>query len=271
MFERDTKKKYDLNNIDRTEFVKSLANQLNAKYYFGVSHVRSHFGIDYLDLRKSRNIVGTIEGYDYCFIELFPDLKQVYKDNLVPSSKIGYAECGFWESRLFIKMKNEKKLPCFHLLSKKTAIKKSIYRIIFALLVLLPAICFITINYNFYLFYIFILFSVIISFICLYEFTSIVNNILNQGKYKISNYSFKKKYVIFPSSYSIYSKNEFEINKLFTDDLCNKLVDYPLDIDIEFMNNCAVVYFGFNKKLSYDLCNRHLKELIEQVKLFDIL
>ena len=60
-----------LKSKERSDFIKNIANELNADYYFGTDSIKNKFNVDwgYLCEREGNVIVGKIEDYDYYIVE----------------------------------------------------------------------------------------------------------------------------------------------------------------------------------------------------------
>lgn len=60
-----------------------------------------------------------------------------------------------------------------------------------------------------------------------------------------------------------------EFQKLFTEEVCSRIVDYSYDINIVFKKNCTSCEFGKDVPLSYDNCRKKLYDLLNIVRLFE--
>ena len=89
-----------------------------------------------------------------------------------------------------------------------------------------------------------------------------MKRINNNDKYNIRNKEFKEKYVIMTDS----SPNE--ISKVFNEEVCNNIMKFPSELSITFNKNTISKEFNHNEQLSADLCNQHLNDLLDKVKLF---
>ena len=233
----------------RRNGVKRLAGLLEANYcdYLTVNAVMNRFpslsAIE--DIENSNIVFGIINGYSYCFVESFHIRKR----------KGDHSE---WKSKLIFKTKES--FPDFHLITKSSAILDYLGGILFGLF--------------FFLVPIFVMFAsksapVVAVISCVYGFVIIsyflikLKDVFLNDKFGIKNRGFKEKYVIFTKS------NPNNINRVFTEEVCSKILDYPYDIDIKINNQEIIVDFDQNEKLSYPLCKEYLNSLVREVKILE--
>ena len=152
----------------------------------------------------------------------------------------------------------EKDFPDFSLKTKKQAFIEGIIALIVS--VACFYIPFFANNKDFY-FLLIILggLGLIALFCCINHFKSI----FQQDKYKISNYRFKEKYVIFSDS-----KPE-KIRRVFSDNICTQILNYPSDLDIYFEHKSIVYDFPSDEQLSYNACLNLIGKYIKIVRLFE--
>ena len=231
----------------RYDYLSKLSKLLDSQYYRGISLLKCHF--KYLNntfIKDDCNaIAGNIDGYKFCFIE----------DYHVKSSR---HDSSHWKSKLIIEMK-EKDFPDFSLKTKTQAFIEGLIALIATIVCF--SIPFFDKNKEFFSLFIIIMgvLSLIPLFCCINRFMSF----FQQYKYKISNYRFKKKYVIISDC-----KPEI-IRRVFTDNICNQILNYPSNLDIHFIDKSIVFDFPSDIKLSYNACLELLSEYIEIVKLFE--
>jgi hypothetical protein len=261
----------------RSDYIKNIANELNADYYFGTDSIKDKFNVDwgYLCEREGNVIVGKIEDYDYYIVE--------YANLTRDSSKL-QADSEY-VSRFVIKSK--KTLPDFYLLPKQK-LKSFIYSTTMGITLFLffPAI-FLIIN-RLETFVILVTLSIIaVIGIILYTALSFSVGYLNQSKYKINNERFKEKFII--KNYSDYktASKFFQIGKYYTDpmkirevlndDVCDKLERKYTEIFLSVRGNCVSdldeesipMYQTYEKINSSDSCRYRLKQLLKIVKILE--
>ncbi len=252
---------------ERSSFVRKLASQFNADYYYGISRVKDRFNIpNDDDLNDSNIIVGNVENYDYCFLEYY-------------HSKRGKNDSSRWISTVYLKPK-EDIFPDFELVLKKTAKIQAGCLIVFGaifgfpVLLQLPMIIIpLLLTNNSSMSLIEKILIPVITLLFLGVFIGIgywfIKNGLNKmkkinniEKYNIRNFEFKQKYAILTDS------NPLEIHQVFNEQVCSNIMNYGKDISITFCKNITSMDFNYNEQLTVNLCNQHLNELLDRVKLF---
>ena len=245
-FEPDAKKKAE----ERKNDVQYLAGQLEAEYCstLMINELKNRFNSisKITEIENSNIIVGNIEGYDYCLVEYY-------------HIRRGKGDHSGWRSKLIFRTKGS--IPDFRLLTKKSAISTACIGLFFGLLFLIIPICIIlsgkggaTIP---------AILSIVISLIILYCAVLDIKEIYENDKYGIRNSRFKEKYIIRTEA----SPND--INRVFTEEVCSKILNYPSDIDIEINEQEIFEEFELDEKLSYPLCKKHLNSLISKVKILE--
>lgn len=240
----------------RANTVKEISDKLNANYLFGAKSIKNKFSFDISEsyINDSNVIYGSIEGFDYCFIEYY----------YVNAFERGNSK-ERWISRLILKFKDEE-FPTFHLITKKKALSDIIYSVILSLVFfIIPIIFYLSDGNNDIKLLLFLLAIFGVPFILTVGF--IIHSLMmisDQDRFRISNQKFKEKYVLL----DVLSSNN-SINSLFSEEVCSNIVNYPDDIDIKVKKNSISEEFGFNETLSFEICQKRLNKLISIVKLFE--
>ena len=72
---------------NRTQFIKSLAQKLDATQLFDLRTVSKKFSFDILEAKKCNIISGEYNGFEYCFIEYYHKKTPLYIKNPVLPKK----------------------------------------------------------------------------------------------------------------------------------------------------------------------------------------
>ena len=236
----------------RVSYIKSLAENLNAEYYYGIDRVKNRFNIKVKDgISDSNVIVGNRDGYDFCFVEYYRTRKH-----------------SRWESKLFLRMKYD--LPDFMLMTKESASFQLRFQAIFSgAFILIPIIGFINViaqkgwSSSLIPAACVILLFVGIGLWLLKDFFKYYKKINNQRLFDISHNKFRDTYVI------ISDANPNSIRRIFNEKVCSDFVDNPLDNDLIISNKCTSLNFKMDEKLSLISCNDNLDLLLKKVKVFE--
>lgn len=250
---------------ERSDYVLNIANQLNANYRYGLKKIKDKFNIvENYENTYCNAIFGLIEGYDYCFYEYF---------HCARGRAMGLPYINnYFISEEAIKLKGY--CSSFVLLTKKSAIWKTIKYFLVGEILLSFLLFLLTFSHekkNIELVGIFIvgifMFYCLINFILdLYKINT--NYKVQEKYYDISNKDFKDKYVIISSYYPIsLCSDNINIKKVFTEKVCSRIVDSKLNSDIVVVNSC--IREKYEKKLTYDICQKHLNNLLSKAKLFE--
>jgi hypothetical protein len=266
-----------LKSKERSDFVKNIANELNADYYFGTDSIKDKFNVDwgYLCEREGNVIVGKIEDYDYYIVEYA---------NLTRRSRTLQADSEYI-SRFVIKSK--KTLPDFYLLPKQKLQSIIYYTTMGIMLPIALIAIFITLNRpEPFVLLVASLIIAVVGFI-LYIAISYSVGYCNQSKYKINNERFKEKYIIKNfSDYKTFSKffqfwtfytDPMKIREILNDDVCDKLERNFTEIFLSVRGNCVSdldeesiqMYQTYEQINSSDLCKYRLKQLLKIVKILE--
>lgn len=244
----------------RSAFVKDLAKKMGADYYYGISEVKKIFPIYGYDMEDSNVIQGKKDGYDYCFIEY------CYIDH----AKDRYLR---WRSVLHLKLKN-KNLPSFHVAPKGTAFSKSVFEILHFVPYLIISIIFMFLLFNHsknasgfgfdsICFLLITLLLLLVGILGIYLSLKKYKKIFKQGKYRIQNKEFKKKYYIKSD------EDPKEIRNIFTEEVCTKIVNCFSDVDLDISAGFTSVTFDSDSQLTYSTCKGYLDDLIYKVNIFE--
>ena len=252
---------------ERSSFVRNLAKQFNSKYYYGIKNIKNSFYIENdSDMDDSNIIVGEVEDYDYCFVEYY-------------HVKSGKNDSSRWVSKVLLKAK-EGNYPDFELVTKRSAklqagcllgigafigLPTITQSIVFLTMFLagfknsfsiLEALGFLIIGLAFLSIFIGI------SYWLVKTGLNKMKKIKNNDNYNIRNREFKEKYVILTDS------SPKEISKVFNEEVCNNIMKLPSELTIAFNKNTVSKEFNNNEQLSVNLCNQHLNDLLDKVRLF---
>ena len=247
----------------RAPVIEHLAKMLNAEYFDSVYRVMGQFSIpDNRDMTDCNVISGNIDGYDYCFIEYFHE-KRTKNDH------------SHWVSKVFLRMKYEG-FPDFELDTKFGVFFNTAVILIFLIAIsIVPAFIFLPSFFSMFpifrfhgfmgflsgLFFILVIIG-ILYFVGKFFFKSFFKA-FDQKKYGILNKKFNEEYVI------ISDAPVNEIRKVFTEQLCARIVKQRGTLCIKVKNNCVSGEFKDNQQLSFELCNSHLNNLLKAVKIFE--
>ena len=251
----------------RIEAVKLLSEKMNANYTYGTSSLQDHFNVDNTDEEKDSNvIVGSVDGYPYCFVEYYHIGR-------------GKNEHSRWISYCSLRLKST--CPNFEVSTISSAQSSANTQIVVGCIFLLPSIfclIFIVVSLGLIfkgrvleglLFPIFpILLNLAFGFFAYNFITSGLQTkkeMKNQSKYDIRNHSFKDKYVILSEA------DPYKIKKIFTDEVCEGIVNAKPEVNsISVINNCINMKFDRGEMLEYNFCNRCLNTLVSQAELFKL-
>ncbi len=242
----------------RSSIVKDLAKKMGADYYYGVDKVKSDFCIFDYEMNDSNVIVGNKDGYDYCFVEYYHE-------------RCGKSDYPRWVSTLFFKMKNNN-LPSFHLTTKSSAFTSSGLGILQSLFYLIMAFLFIYLGIdsfrktsgNFYIFATImgVLFG-LIGVVLLNLHLRPLFKLKIQSKYGIRDKEFLEKYII------ISEADPAEISKVFTEEVCSRIVNSLTDVDFDLSGCIVTVPFNTDSQLSYSSCKGYLDDILYKAKIFE--
>ena len=241
--------------IRSTIFTSKLAKICKANAYKGISNVKFPFALKDGEINKSNVLAGKYEDYEYCLCEYY-------------HSKSGKHDHSRWIIEASVKLK-DKNIPDFTIKNKKSELTNSIIDTIF----LTPFFVFVTVIASFLiyggiytiyhgitkgripeLFFEFMplsFFALFISFFVFFIYKAMFENLktllqlLTQGKYKIKNQEFKKRYAIFSSDKAI------SINKVFTNEICTRILRNTPKIEkLEVRGKC--LHFKIDDQLLTD-------------------
>ncbi len=229
----------------RIKAIKDLSYKLKAEYYYGASEIKKIFHLD--DIGECNAIAGNREGYDFCFVE-YCHLEDSYK----------------WKSKLILKMKNEN-FPDFHLAIQKPTINDLKISLTITTIFLFLAIIVILFapNDKKFIGFAFLITDIPLWMITISQTIDIWKFNRNKKKYRINNKEFNEKYVILSGT------NIYEINELFSEEICSRILMSPLKLDITFKNHCIIYDFLIDELLTFPACEKALNTLILKARLFE--
>ena len=239
----------------RISYIKEIAQKLNAEYRYGIKSVKHPFDIEENTYNAESNIiVGSIDGYEYCFIESYNTHRN---DNAFR-----------WESKLYIRFKDN--IPNMQLVTKETAASDFRFKLIFSLafsvfpsILLIGFISKIGNDFKFIFPCLFLAVPVVFGILGFKDVYTLKKQINNQRIYSIKNKKFKEKYLI------LSKESTYSICRIFNEEVCSKIADYPTAINLNIHNNCTHLEFDYGEKLIYETCKEKLEKLLEQVKIFE--
>ncbi len=246
---------------DRANFVKQLADELNAEYYCGLDeNIKKKYDIAFSRFKKeekeSNVIVGNFEGYEYFFEEFYHE-----RENRRDFSR--------WISYYRLRLKG--KFPNFTLKTKRNIIQDYILSLFttFALFLLPALLIYINLSNSnpskaFQIFFIFLFLGTWLMFMFL-GVVSFIDFYFQQKKYKTGNQMFDKKYIIQGNP------KLDAIKTIFSDEVCSKIANYPFEFNFIVKNN-ILVYDRSNKCLKYlnlEVCKKVLNDSVSIAKILE--
>lgn len=242
-------------SLDRVVCIKKIAKVLGAKYQTNLKEYTNFFNLTEIatsyEIEDSNAIVGNIEGYHYCFLEL----------NRMTSGGIPRSN---FTSKAIINIKKDNHIS-FSLLTRKSAILHIVNRFLMAFVFTVFYLAYIGFNrfsFNYQVSLYLVVFLCLILLIALLDTIKTIYKISFQKRYNIQNSVFNNNYVILSDS------EPRIIGELFNEEVCSRIVNSKLDTDIIVKNNCIILEFDHGAELSLEGCRKYLYYLVNQAKLF---
>ncbi len=261
---------------ERADFIKNIAYQLNADYYFGTDSIKDKFNTiwGYFCEKEGNVIVGKIEDYDYYIVEYAK-----FRGNKFQ----GF----YWEYESRYVIKSKENLPDFYLLPKTNLTSFINTATVFISLAFSIPVIFLVLEKPEPSVFLTALSIIAIIGIILYKAFCHSTEYSNQNKYMINNEGFKNKYII--KNYSDFKKpgqllqlitkysDPIKIREVLTDDVCEKLERNYSDIFLSVRGNCVSdldegsmeMFQSYGKITSSDSCKYRLNKLLEIVKILE--